>query len=492
MIPKASQRGGGQQLATHLLNAIDNERVEILDVRGAIANDLHGAFAEWEAAASATKCRKYLYSLSINPDPQQRRLSREEIADFIARAEKALGLADQPRALVCHVKDGREHFHVAWSRIDTGKMRAVQLSHDRQKLRAAVREFARDRGLELPHGMKRDDPDRFKNRPARSNHAEKQQEERTGITKEQRQREITALWHRCANGAAFAALLAEAGYTLAQGDKRGHVIVDRYGEIHSLSRQVQGVKAKHIKIRMADFPPEKLPPAQEIQKAIRQKTAVRLREVFKAQAHERRTTLERSHQSRRALLDGRKLEQDTRHRAERAALLAVQRDRNLKIAKERRESAPRGLPAFLGTVTGITAMMKKRQSKEDAQRTKAQRDSIEQLTRRQERERRDLARQYRALGRVEKRETRSFETKIKREFLAAGNAGRTQPANDLRPAQECTPEQVRDNARDITTPPAPRGGTVITDKFAEALKQRAEQKKHDKERKRDRDRGPER
>src|SRR5690606_15150847 len=87
MIPKASQRAGGQQLATHLLNARDNERVEVIQIRGSVARDLHGAFAEWEAISTATKCRKYLYSLSINPDPQQRKLSRAEIREFIGRIE---------------------------------------------------------------------------------------------------------------------------------------------------------------------------------------------------------------------------------------------------------------------------------------------------------------------------------------------------------------------------------------------------------------------
>ena len=37
MIPKASQRGLGQDLATHLQNAYDNEYVEIAEVRGAVA-----------------------------------------------------------------------------------------------------------------------------------------------------------------------------------------------------------------------------------------------------------------------------------------------------------------------------------------------------------------------------------------------------------------------------------------------------------------------
>ena len=53
MIPFASQRGGGRDLATHLMNAHDNEYLELADVRGAIADDLHGAFAGWAAQARA-------------------------------------------------------------------------------------------------------------------------------------------------------------------------------------------------------------------------------------------------------------------------------------------------------------------------------------------------------------------------------------------------------------------------------------------------------
>ena len=71
MIPFASQRGGGQDLATHLLNDYDNDLAEVHQVRGAVARDLHGAFKEWEVQAKTlTKCQKYLYSLSINPDPR--------------------------------------------------------------------------------------------------------------------------------------------------------------------------------------------------------------------------------------------------------------------------------------------------------------------------------------------------------------------------------------------------------------------------------------
>ena len=64
MILKGNQRGSGQQLATQLLNADNNQRVEILELRGSVARDLHGAFEEWWACSMATQCLKYLYSLS--------------------------------------------------------------------------------------------------------------------------------------------------------------------------------------------------------------------------------------------------------------------------------------------------------------------------------------------------------------------------------------------------------------------------------------------
>jgi len=95
MIPKASQRVGGQDLATHLLNALDNEYVEVAEVSGAAASDLHGAFAEWEAIATGlTKCREYLYSLSVNPEPGQQ-LTRAQYLDYAERVEKKLGLQGQ-------------------------------------------------------------------------------------------------------------------------------------------------------------------------------------------------------------------------------------------------------------------------------------------------------------------------------------------------------------------------------------------------------------
>ncbi|MEQ4617191.1 MAG: hypothetical protein ABN482_04005 [Corticimicrobacter sp.] len=71
MILKGSQRGGASQLAAHLLNTRDNEHIEVHDLRGFSADDLHGAFREIKAASRDTRAKQFLFSLSLNPPPRE-------------------------------------------------------------------------------------------------------------------------------------------------------------------------------------------------------------------------------------------------------------------------------------------------------------------------------------------------------------------------------------------------------------------------------------
>ena len=200
MIPFASQRGGGQDLATHLLNAEDNEYVELADLRGAVADDLHGAFAEWEVEATAmTKCQNYLYSLSINPDPAQGPMPRELYDDYIARVEEAMRIEGQPRAVIYHIKEdkqgmGREHCHVVWSRIDVQECKAIHMDFDHDKLMTVTRQFARDHDIELAPGYHKLE-DRKRQTYRQLSLYEKFQDDTTGISKEER-REIASAMTR--------------------------------------------------------------------------------------------------------------------------------------------------------------------------------------------------------------------------------------------------------------------------------------------------------
>ncbi|WP_416193776.1 relaxase/mobilization nuclease domain-containing protein [Nitrobacter sp. TKz-YC01] len=147
MILKASQRGSGQNLAAHLLRTDDNEHVLVHDLRGFASDDLHGAFKEAEAVSRGTKCRQYLFSLSLNP-PEAECVSVGVFEEAIERIEGKLKLEGQPRAIVFHEKEGRRHAHCVWSRIDAETMTARQMSFFKQKADGRVTRSLSGTGVE--------------------------------------------------------------------------------------------------------------------------------------------------------------------------------------------------------------------------------------------------------------------------------------------------------------------------------------------------------
>jgi hypothetical protein len=444
MILKGNQRGGGQQLAAHLQNSFDNERVEIADVRGSVAQDLSGAFAEWAAEARGTRCKKFLYSLSLNPYQPNGRLTREQYLELLERTERSLKLIGQPRAVVFHEKrdkDGvlREHCHAVWSRIDTDRMKAVQMSHDRLKLRTVAQEFARDHGLELPDGMKpgnsRDSRrDRFNKRAAQENLGEKQQQERTGVSKAERRADIASCWTGTANGAAFVHALETKGYFLARGDARDYVVIDAYGEVHSLSKQLSGVaKKKEMTYRLADYPPdqqrdiestrayarEKLQEKQKAQEAMGAKATEGNKpepsQNEAAPVEQRTSALHARQQQRRDQLDKHRLDLHARQFRERAALRDLQADHHAEVAADRQQKQPKGLAKFLTRITGIGRFVVWAQDKADRKREAAHRHETDALLRRHTREVKEMERHYGALDRLEKRENRAASNAALRE-----------------------------------------------------------------------------
>lgn len=70
MILVGNQRGGAKNLALHLLKE-ENEHVEVHEVRGIASQNLLAALNEAQAISRATRCKQYLYSLSLNPPPDQ-------------------------------------------------------------------------------------------------------------------------------------------------------------------------------------------------------------------------------------------------------------------------------------------------------------------------------------------------------------------------------------------------------------------------------------
>lgn len=440
MIAFGSQRSGGGDLATHLSNAEDNEYVELADLRGSIASELHGAFSEWEAQSRAmTRAKNYLYSLSVNPDPAQGRLTREQYEDYINRAEESLGLGGQPRAVVFHIKEGRdgelrEHCHVVWSRTDIQDHKAIPISFDRQKLMMVAREFARDHGLKLPDGYhkgwaKADQLSLY----------EKAQQDQTGLTKEERMALITDLWRQSDTAKAFIAGLEENGYILATG-RRPYVLVDLYGHMNALPKMIddKNVRTKDIRAFLEkDYPPDSLPDVEEARRSVKAFRDEReAHRKFENRAEELEI-LKRSQDVRRE-----KLEQETAaiRESQRAAceklvsdqsrelqnLRAGQAAQDARIQFERARRTPQGLAGFLARASGIAFLRRQINKFEDRKRDEAQAEARRAMEQRQDEQRRlqeethrlQMAEQHRkehAQEQVFTRERRSLETAQKRE-----------------------------------------------------------------------------
>ena len=126
MILVGNQRGGAKDLALHLLKQ-ENEHVELHELRGFASENLVSALNESYAISRGTRCQQFLFSLSLNPPPQEN-VATQDFEQAIDKVEERLGLSGQPRAVVFHEKEGRRHAHAVWSRIDADAMKAIPLS----------------------------------------------------------------------------------------------------------------------------------------------------------------------------------------------------------------------------------------------------------------------------------------------------------------------------------------------------------------------------
>lgn len=431
MIPFGSQRGSGQDLAFHLMNGEDNEYVEILALRGAIADDLPGAIAEWEVQAkSMTRCEQYLYSLSVNPDPNQPPWPDSWIFDYKGMVDKALRLEGQPYVIVKHIKEDklgrpRDHYHIVTSRIDVQEMKAIHMAFDHDKLMAVTRQFAREKGIELAPGYFKQEERQLQTYRQKTLY-EKAQEDRGGPSREERTALVTELWHGRDTAESFVKALEYHGYILATGDKRPYVLVDVYGHMNSLPKLIDDKKANTKAIRAFLGEDAELPSIEEARaEAKRHRKA--LEDFRKAERlAEERKKLEVRQAARREEVERKIADQRDRHdrdrdhleqrlKSERSDLRAAYLEERRAVNTQREENRPTGLAGFLSRVSGMDLVRERMHRYQDAKRYAAyrtEREEVrvrqlgerEELQRSQEMQALDLERERRNLDRLDKRE----------------------------------------------------------------------------------------
>lgn len=362
MILKGNQRAGGSQLALHLMNDRDNEHVTVHGLRGFVSDDLHGAFNEAYAVSQGTKCKQFLFSLSLNP-PETETVPVHVFNNAIDRIEAKLGLTDQPRAIVFHEKEGRRHAHCVWSRIDIEEMKAINLPHYKLKLRDISRELYLEHQWKMPRGLTNSE----ERDPLNFTLAEWQQARSSGVDPRKVKEAIQDAWAISDSPMAFDYALTERGFRLAQGDRRGHVAIDIDGNIFAVSRAV-GVKAKDVRAKLWDA--EQLPTVHDMQKKMASAVAEKLKAFVDAQNHKLKTVEQAFETERRALVK--------EQRSARQALSHKQADRRKAETVIRASRLPRGLKALWFRVTGAYGKIK-RENEAEAANCK-QRDQVELAT----------------------------------------------------------------------------------------------------------------
>lgn len=363
MILKAKERGDGPQLARYLLAMRDNDHVELHEVRGFVSDDLPGAFGEADAIAKGTRCKNYLFSISLNP-PNGAEVGTEAFERAIAQIEQKLRLENQPRAIVFHEKDGRRHAHAVWSRIDPQRMRAINLPHYKAKLRDVSRSLYLEHGWDMPRGLQ----DRSLRDPLNFTREEWQQAKRAGLDPRELKAVFAQCWKQSDNRASFERALKERGFWLAKGDRRGFVAVDYRGEVYSLSRYA-GVKTKDLEARLGDQ--KQLRSVDEIKAEIAGGVTRKLEAFIK--------DVERQARQREAVIAFRKTEMAARHQDARQRLTAAHEQRWQAETRQRAQRLPKGFSGIWHRLTGQYSKIKARNEMEALEayrRDRAEKDTL--------------------------------------------------------------------------------------------------------------------
>jgi hypothetical protein len=361
MILVGNQRGGSNALAAHLLSS-KNDHVDVHALEGFVADDLKGSFKEIYAVSKATKCKKFMFSLSLNA-PEEANPSVADYEEAIARVENKLGLQNQPKAIVFHSKGNRPaHAHCVWSRIDGEKLKAVKLDFYKRQLNTVAKDLYIEHGWNMPDGFKNSLSRDMRNYDL----AEWQQSNRHGLNAKQTKARIQYCWKQSDNAASFKAALEHEGFFLAKGDRKNiHLAVDWHGNFYAINRSTLGKNVKTIKAKLGK--PDKLSTVSATQALIkREYSALHIR------LH---TELKNKHRSQLQPLKAQKDDVVKEQRAIQQKQQTEHTKRQLDEQKKRQAQYQRGLKGLWHYITG--RYQKQKQAHEAQYQAGLKRDAAE-------------------------------------------------------------------------------------------------------------------
>lgn len=252
MIINGNCRGDGAQAGRYITEIAKNERVQVLeqweDYGYSPEENVRQAVLDFDLWSKATKGKLGLYHAQVNPHPEYDGMTDDAWSMSIDHVAEKLGLENQPRVVTLHEKEGRVHAHVIWARTDLEQNKLINISHSRIKQKEAGRELSERLYPEI-------EINRWPSKGKSFDRDEQQQHERKKLSVQERREAVAEDWEQARNPETFIKRLEKRGYILAEGDRRGHVLVDREGDVFNPVKDLTktlGVKTKEFRERMGD------------------------------------------------------------------------------------------------------------------------------------------------------------------------------------------------------------------------------------------------
>ncbi|KAB2837267.1 MAG: relaxase/mobilization nuclease domain-containing protein [Caedimonadaceae bacterium] len=269
MIVKGKSRNNAGQAGSYLLTLDENERVELIETRGTVAQDVKGACLEMEALAAGSDAEKPFYHASINPAKGEH-LTPEQWEKAVEILEEKLGLEDHQRIVVEHEKDGRAHRHILWNRVDPETLTAKRMSWNYVQHEKTARELEKTFGLDRVQGVHVDENGQplEKGDERRADFAPTRHETETakknGVNLYKWRKEIRKIAEQTEgkSGAELVEALEAKGHMVAKGDKVAFVILDPSGKAHRMAQSL-GLNVEDLKERLSDLDPAAIPRESE-------------------------------------------------------------------------------------------------------------------------------------------------------------------------------------------------------------------------------------
>jgi len=214
----------------------------------------------------------------------------------------------------------------------------IPLSYDHPKLQEVSRELHIEHGWQMPRGM----IDRRLRDPKNFTLDEWQQAKRQGKDPRAIKAALQDAWATSDSRVAFSNAVKERGYTLARGDRRGFVVLDRKGEVFAIGKKWLGVKSKDIKDRLGDLEDlSNVDTAKAEMAKEMQTTMSRLR-----------TDLDIRQAKQKAIFDQRKADLITRQKAERKTTFEKMEARRILEVNTRQMRFRHGMKGFWDRLRG--------------------------------------------------------------------------------------------------------------------------------------------